>query len=121
MKQGLVFLLLLFCVSGAFAATGKAAYQFESMQQHQRFYHLIGKYRCLVCQNENLADSTASLAKDLRDQVYHMVRTGKTNPQITKYLVSRYGDFVLYEPPLQKNTWFLWFAPIGLLIFFIGS
>lgn len=71
--------------------------------------------RCLVCQNQNLADSHADLAIDLKNQVREMLRQGKTEKQVIDYMVERYGDFVLYRPPLKSTTWLLWGAPFILL------
>jgi cytochrome c-type biogenesis protein CcmH len=68
-----------------------------------------------VCQNESLAASHAELAEDLRREVRTLVREGKTDPEIKEYLVSRYGDFVLYRPPVKPTTWFLWFGPFVIL------
>ena len=71
--------------------------------------------RCLVCQNQNLADSHADLAIDLKNQVREMLRQGQTEKQVIDYMVERYGDFVLYRPPLKSTTWLLWGAPFILL------
>jgi cytochrome c-type biogenesis protein CcmH len=71
--------------------------------------------RCLVCQNQDLADSEADLAKDLRRQVFQMMQSGKSDDEIKQYLVSRYNIFVLYDPPLQAGTWLLWFGPFAML------
>lgn len=91
---------------------------FESQQQQDRFDQLTQELRCLVCQNQNLADSDAPLAHDLRREVHKMLQSGQSNEQIKQFLVDRYGDFVLYRPPLQKNTYLLWLAP---LILFLGG
>ena len=80
-----------------------------------RFQNLTRQLRCLVCQNQDLADSDADLAKDLRRQVFQMMQEGKTDDQIKQYLVSRYNDFVLYDPPLHAGTWLLWFGPFAFL------
>lgn len=72
--------------------------------------------RCLVCQNQNLADSHADLAIDLKNQVRDMLRQGKTEKQVIDYMVERYGDFVLYSPPLKTTTWLLWVGPFLLLV-----
>jgi len=72
--------------------------------------------RCLVCQNQNLADSHADLAIDLKNQVRDMLRQGKTEKQVIDYMVERYGDFVLYSPPLKTTTWLLWIGPFLLLV-----
>ena len=89
---------------------------FANPQQQERFNKLTEELRCLVCQNQNLADSDAPLAHDLRREVHEMVLAGRTNEQIKEFLVTRYGDFVLYRPPVQKNTYLLWLAPLLLLL-----
>ena len=88
---------------------------FNNKNLEQRYYSLIEEIRCLVCQNQSLADSDAPLAQDLRNEIYKMIHSKKSNNQITNYLVERYGDFVLYRPPLKKNTWFLGFGPFLFL------
>jgi len=90
--------------------------EFSSERQEQRYLDLIDELRCMVCQNQNLADSTADLAKDLRERTYQMVRTGKTDSQIIEYMVARYGDFVIYRPPLKASTYLLWFGPLAILL-----
>jgi cytochrome c-type biogenesis protein CcmH len=90
--------------------------QFKNEVQEQRYYELIEEIRCLVCQNQSLADSNAELAQDLRNEVYEMVSSGKQDEEIHQFLVERYGDFVLYRPPLKENTWLLWFGPFLLLL-----
>ena len=89
---------------------------FESQQQQDRFDELTQELRCLVCQNQNLADSDAPLAHDLRREVHTMLQTGQSNEQIKQFMVERYGDFVLYRPPVQINTYLLWLAPLVLLL-----
>ena len=89
---------------------------FESQQQEDRFNQLTQELRCLVCQNQNLADSDAQLAHDLRAEVHEMLIAGKTDDEIKQFMVERYGDFVLYRPPVQENTYLLWLAPLGLLL-----
>ena len=81
-----------------------------------RLKHLESELRCLVCQNQTLADSNAPLAEDLRREVRELAASGKNDTEIKQYLVARYGDFVLYKPPLQSNTWLLWLGPFALLI-----
>jgi cytochrome c-type biogenesis protein CcmH len=80
-----------------------------------RLKRLETELRCLVCQNQTLADSNAPLAEDLRKEVRALAVAGKTDAEIKQYLVARYGDFVLYQPPLQRNTWLLWIGPFALL------
>ncbi len=89
---------------------------FENQQQEDRFNQLTQELRCLVCQNQNLADSDAQLAHDLRAEVHEMLMAGKSNDEIKLFMVERYGDFVLYRPPVQQNTYLLWLAPLGLLL-----
>jgi cytochrome c-type biogenesis protein CcmH len=89
---------------------------FESQAQQDRFDKLTKELRCLVCQNQNLADSDAQLAHDLRAEVHELLLSGRTDDEIKQFLVDRYGDFVLYRPPLQQNTYLLWIAPLVLLL-----
>ena len=85
-------------------------------ENEQRLKTLSEELRCLVCQNQTLADSNADLAVDLRNQVKALIEQGKSDAQIKEYLVARYGDFVLYKPPVQRNTWLLWFGPFAMLL-----
>ena len=80
-----------------------------------RLKRLETELRCLVCQNQTLADSNASLADDLRREVRSLAAEGKDDEEIKRYLVARYGDFILYKPPVRTTTWLLWFGPFGLL------
>jgi cytochrome c-type biogenesis protein CcmH len=80
-----------------------------------RLKKLETELRCLVCQNQTLADSNASLAEDLRVEVRQLALAGKSDDEIRAYLVARYGDFVLYDPPVKPVTWMLWFGPFTLL------
>jgi cytochrome c-type biogenesis protein CcmH len=89
---------------------------FETQQQEERFKVLTQELRCLVCQNQNLADSDAQLAHDLRAEVHEMLLAGRSDDEIKMFMVERYGDFVLYRPPVQKNTYLLWLAPLALLL-----
>ncbi|MEY3220197.1 MAG: hypothetical protein RIT27_1554 [Pseudomonadota bacterium] len=89
---------------------------FADPQQETRYQKLLEELRCVVCQNQSLADSNASLAQDLRNEVRAMVQQGKNEQQITHFLVERYGDFVLYRPPLKSTTYLLWIGPIALLL-----
>lgn len=82
----------------------------------QRLITIAEELRCLVCQNESLAGSRAELANDLRREVRTLIKSGKTDAEIKEFLVSRYGDFVLYKPPVKPTTWLLWFGPLLLLL-----
>ena len=89
---------------------------FKDREEELRFQRLSAELRCLVCQNQTLADSDALLAKDLRLEVFEMMRKGKSDAEIKEFLVQRYGDFVLYKPPVKPGTWLLWFGPVLLLL-----
>lgn len=111
--NSLIFLLLL----TASLTTGAVEIrEFANPTQQQRYESLIEDLRCLVCQNQSLADSDADLAKDLRDEVYHIIQGGKTEQEAIRFLTDRYGDFVLYRPPFKPVTALLWLGPFLLLI-----
>ena len=89
---------------------------FTDLEQEMRFNQLTLELRCLVCQNQNLADSDAPLAQDLRKEIYDMLQAGKNDDEIKSFMVERYGDFVLYRPPVQGNTLALWVMPVVVLL-----
>lgn len=89
---------------------------FKDRNEEIRFQEITRELRCLVCQNQNIADSNADLARDLRDEVFAMMREGKSDDEIKQFMTERYGDFVLYRPPMKKSTWLLWFGPFVLLL-----
>jgi len=91
-------------------------HEFENKQQEALYNKMIEELRCLVCQNQNLADSNAELAIDLREKTYKMVVQNKSETDIVDYMVNRYGDFVLYKPPFKINTLLLWIGPFFLLV-----
>lgn len=97
-------------------APAPAASLLPTQAERERFHALAEELRCLVCQNQTLADSDASLAADLRREVEELMLAGRSDDEIKAYLVQRYGDFVLYRPPLQRNTWMLWLGPFALLV-----
>jgi cytochrome c-type biogenesis protein CcmH len=88
---------------------------FETAEQEARFTQLTTELRCLVCQNQNLADSDAPLAHDLREEIHGMMMAGQNDEQIKTFLIDRYGDFVLYRPSMSGNTLLLWLMP-GILL-----
>ena len=113
---------LIFSLAVALAflvSTARAAEEINP-QTELRVQHLAEKLRCLVCQNQSLADSHAELALDLRNQIRAQIRSGRSDEQITGYMVERYGDFVLYEPPFKATTALLWVGPFVLLAAAIG-
>jgi cytochrome c-type biogenesis protein CcmH len=117
--------LYLFLVLGwlAFSAYAVDVYQLSDPEQQKAYESLTAELRCLVCQNQNIADSNAELAGDLRRQVYEMLQQGKSKDEIVTFMTERYGDFVLYNPPLKAKTGLLWLGPavfllLGLVIVF---
>lgn len=111
--KGFLFIVLLLSTS-VNAVVEEVA--FDSPALEARYYDLIAELRCLVCQNQNLADSDADLAKDLRRKTLEMLEAGQSDQQILEYMRERYGDFVLYSPPLNASTALLWLGPFLLLI-----
>lgn len=107
--------VLLF-LSTAQVLAGIEVYQFDNPAKEKTFRNLTAELRCLVCQNQNLADSDAELAVDLRNEVYKMVNDGSSQQDIVDFMVARYGDFVLYRPPVKANTAVLWVGPFIVLI-----
>ena len=85
-----------------------------------RAYEVGSALRCVVCQNQSIDESDADLAKDMRKLVRFRIRQGDSNTEVIAYMQSRYGDFVLLKPPVQANTYVLWFAPMGLMLVFLG-
>ncbi|WP_181918376.1 MULTISPECIES: cytochrome c-type biogenesis protein [unclassified Wenzhouxiangella] len=91
-------------------------YDFDSEVQRQRFKSLAEQLRCTVCQNQSLADSDAPLASDLRDEVFRMLQEGRSDQEIRNFMVERYGDYVLFRPPVAGHTILLWGGPVALLL-----
>lgn len=110
-------MLLLFSMA---AAAIDSTPPIEDPVLRARYENLTEQFRCLVCQNESIADSNADLAADLRREVRDLLLAGKTDRQIVDYMTARYGDFVLYKPPLQANTLLLWAGPLLLLLIALG-
>jgi cytochrome c-type biogenesis protein CcmH len=90
-------------------------YEFSEPSSRERFTTLTKELRCPKCQNQDLADSNAPIAVDLRREIYRMLQEGQSDEQIVDYLVNRYGDFVRYKPPVTTRTLILWYGPAGLL------
>ena len=108
--------LLLFAFQLPTALAVNDLYAFPNSAELNRFQKLTAQLRCLVCQNQTLADSNAPLANDLRTEIAAKISAGQEDDQIINYLVARYGNFILYRPPLAKSTSLLWFGPFALLI-----
>jgi len=92
-------------------------FKFDSPETEKVFHKLSEELRCLVCQNQNIAESNADLAKDLRLEIYTMLSDGKSEDEIVDFMVQRYGDYVLYRPPFNPMTWLLWFGPAIVFAF----
>lgn len=114
MKYLLVLFLALQFQVASFA--GEAVPLAEDPVVEQRLIAISEELRCLVCQNESLAGSRADLAQDLRREIRTLIKAGKSDAEIMEFLVSRYGDFVRYRPPVKPVTWMLWFGPFVLLL-----
>ena len=112
----LILLLVIAVLLTPLHAAPVATYDFASDEQEALFNKLSTELRCLVCQNQAISDSNADLAKDLRDEMYGMLQQGKSEEEIVEFMVERYGDFVLYNPPLKPMTWVLWFGPAIALV-----
>jgi cytochrome c-type biogenesis protein CcmH len=113
----IVFLCFFILNTPAFAEEQTELYKFASPIYQERFRDLTHQFRCLVCQNQTLADSNAPLAVDMKNQILQMINGGSKDQEITDFLTQRYGDFISYQPPFNRLTFLLWFGPLGLLIF----
>jgi cytochrome c-type biogenesis protein CcmH len=109
-------LILLICLLPTFSYAGEAKDLAEDPVLEQRMVNLAQNLRCLVCQNESLASSRSDLAKDLRQEVREKMKQGMSDKEITDFLVSKYGDFVLFDPPMKSYTILLWYGPFALLL-----
>ncbi|MBD9425759.1 MULTISPECIES: cytochrome c-type biogenesis protein [unclassified Pseudomonas] len=114
MKRLLIACLLGLSLVGA-ARAAIDTYQFKDEVERERFRGLTEELRCPKCQNQNIADSNAPIATDLRREIFRMLEEGRSDKEIVDFLVMRYGDFVMYKPPLDSRTWLLWYGPFGLL------
>ena len=118
-----LLLALLLALAATFATplahaqvgTDVAPLQFQDAREEARFHALVNELRCVMCQNQSLADSNAQIAYDLRREVLALMREGRSDAEIKEFLVARYGEFVLYRPRVERTTWLLWLGP-GLLL-----
>ncbi len=116
MKQRLILIVVLFCTLTSGSWAKEAELLAEDPVVEQRLISISEEMRCLVCQNESLAGSRADLALDLRRELRELITQGKSDEEIRTFMVDRYGDFVLYRPPVRPTTWLLWLGPFILLI-----
>ena len=115
----LIHALIGLVLMGGITSAGLAVietYEFSDPKDESRYQDMLAQLRCLVCQNQNLADSNAELAKDLRARTYEMINAGASDEDIADFMIARYGDFVLYKPPLRLRTTLLWGGPFALLL-----
>ena len=115
MKRIILLLLIVASLPG-FGLAKEAQPASDDPALEERVMNLSRELRCLVCQNETLADSRADLAEDLRNQIREQMKAGKSDKQIVAYLTQRYGKFILYNPPIDPTTYLLWFGPFVLLL-----
>lgn len=117
MKPLFLFFAMLTLMSSLASYAAIETYEFESEQQRRQYNELAEALRCPKCQNQNIADSNAPIAKDMREKVYLMTKDGKTENDIVQFMVDRFGDFVVYEPRFDRSTLLLWGGPavLGLL------
>jgi len=108
--------LLVLMFFGSYSWGVVDVYEFDNDVDRQRYHAFVEELRCPKCQNQNLAGSNSPIAADLRRELYRLIGEGKSDKEITDFMVDRYGDYVLYNPKLQKSTWLLWFAPASLLL-----
>lgn len=114
----LALVLLALSAPPAFAQAGHdpTPLAFQDRAEEQRFHGLVSELRCVMCQNQSLADSNAQIAQDLRREVFELMRQGRSDREIKAFLVQRYGEFVLYKPQFGASTWLLWLGPALLLL-----
>jgi cytochrome c-type biogenesis protein CcmH len=123
MRAGLLALLLVaatpllaFAPPASAQASDPSPLRFRDAAEEARFRALVSQLRCVMCQNQSLADSNAQIAHDLRREVLDLMREGRDDDAIKRFLVARYGEFVLYRPRVESKTWLLWFGPALLLL-----
>ena len=115
MRYFIHFVFGILLIQAPFAESIEASI-FETEEQQSRYTQLIEDIRCPVCQGQSIGGSNSGLAKDLREKVREMILDGQSDPEIYSYMVERYGDFVVYKPPVNTKTYLLWFAPLFILI-----
>lgn len=111
-----LLLALLSTLANAQPVQDAAPLAYRDAAEATRFHALVAELRCVMCQNQSLADSNAQIAHDLRREVLQLMREGRSDGEVKDHLVARYGEFVLYRPRVQGSTWLLWFGPLLLLL-----
>ena len=115
-RLSVLFVLLLTAVMLSPVQAAVDAFAFDTPEQQERFRHLSNEFRCPMCQNTNLTGSSGGVAEDLRREIYMMIMEGQTDEEITRFMLDRYGDFILYRPRLTGETILLWFGPLLFLL-----
>jgi cytochrome c-type biogenesis protein CcmH len=118
MNRWLTLVVFALLSAGAFGIDTEAAFPDPALQE--RYEHMIRELRCVQCQNQSIADSPVGLAADLRREVKEMIAAGQSDAEIKRFMTDRYGDFVLYDPPLTARTYVLWAAPALLVLLTVG-
>jgi len=116
MLKFLKFPIALLLATACLAASAQPLAEADTARLEQRALHLAEQLRCVVCQNQTLADSHAELAQDLKRELRAQLASGASDQAVLDFMAQRYGDFVLYRPPLKSQTWGLWFGPLLLLL-----
>ncbi|MFC3093057.1 cytochrome c-type biogenesis protein CcmH [Alteromonas sediminis] len=111
-----VVLTTIVLLSGGYAYAADDNYAFEDPKQRETFLRLTAELRCPMCQNQNIADSDAMIAHDMRRKVYQLMQQGKSEQEVIEFMRARYGDFVHYQPPVTPATSLLWLIPIGFVL-----
>jgi cytochrome c-type biogenesis protein CcmH len=117
MKKLIFTFFLIFSVFTPAVYSAIDTFEFENSAQEKTFHDLTKVLRCPKCQNQNISDSNAELAKDLRNKTYQLVKEGKTEDEVIDYMVARFGNFVRYDPPITPATIFLWLGPVLFILF----
>ncbi len=107
-------LILWCCLVAPWAYAGIDSFEFSNEANRERYMVLVDELRCPKCKNNNLSGSNSMIAMDLKREIHAMVESGATDEAVVDFMVTRYGDFVLYRPRLTRSTWFLWGLPVGL-------
>ena len=115
MKKVCLILLLIFAQVNSIEGSEEL-----TSQERELYQQIIQEVRCLVCQNQSVAESNADLAKDLRTEIMEQVKQGSSEEDIKSYLLLRYGDFVLYDPSFKKSTYILWLSPVLIILLILG-
>lgn len=118
--RNVILLVVILLCSASFSEAAEDKYQFKSKEQEQTFRELTLELRCPKCQNQNIADSDAVVAKDLRDKVLTLIHEGNTKQEVIDYMIDRYGYFVHYQPPVTPATIILWVLPVVIVILGFG-